>query len=78
MGARIIEKHFTLHRAWKGSDQAFSLEPSGMARLVRDLKRMRLAMGDGVKRRLDIEVPALKKMGRVFNDEVVKAEAYSL
>ena len=64
LGARIIEKHFTLHRAWKGADQAFSLEPSGMSRLVRDLQRMRVAMGSGVKQRLDEEVPALIKMGR--------------
>lgn len=64
LGARVIEKHFTLHRAWKGADQSFSLEPSGMARLVRDLKRIRLALGDGEKRRLPIEVPALVKMGR--------------
>ena len=64
LGARIIEKHFTLHRTWKGSDQAFSLEPEGMRRMVRDLRRTRLALGDGVKRRLDDEVPALVKMGR--------------
>ena len=64
LGARIFEKHFTLHRAWKGSDQAFSLEPGGMRRMVRDLRRTRQAMGDGVKRRLEAEVPALVKMGR--------------
>ena len=64
LGARVFEKHFTLDRAWKGSDQAFSLEPEGMRRLVRDLQRTRLALGDGAKRRLEAEVPALVKMGR--------------
>lgn len=64
LGSRIFEKHFTLHRAWKGSDQAFSLEPEGMRRMVRDLRRTREALGDGVKRRLPAEVPALVKMGR--------------
>ena len=49
MGARIIEKHFTINRAWKGTDQAFSLEAEGMRKLVRDLHRARMAIGDGVK-----------------------------
>lgn len=49
LGARIIEKHFTLDRSMKGSDHAFSLEPVGMRKLVRDLKRVKLALGDGVK-----------------------------
>jgi N-acetylneuraminate synthase/sialic acid synthase len=64
LGARIFEKHFTLHRGWKGSDQAWSLEPHGLRSLVRDLKRTRESLGDGVKRRLDIEVAPLVKMGR--------------
>ena len=50
LGARVIEKHFTLNRAWKGSDHAFSLEPVGMRKLVRDLQRARVALGDGLKR----------------------------
>lgn len=64
MGARIVEKHTTLHRHWKGSDQAFSLEPDGLRRLCRDVRRVREAMGTGVKERLDAEIPALIKMGR--------------
>jgi N-acetylneuraminate synthase/sialic acid synthase len=64
LGARIFEKHFTLNRAWKGSDQALSLEPEGLRRYVRDLHATRLALGDGVKRRLEAEIPALRKMGR--------------
>ena len=68
MGARIFEKHFTLHRSWKGSDQAWSLEPHGMRSLVRDLHRTREAMGDGVKRRLAVEVGPLVKMGRSLEE----------
>ena len=66
LGARIFEKHFTLHRAWKGSDQAFSLEPDGMRRMVRDLKRTREAMGTGIKRREECEGAALDKMQKVW------------
>jgi sialic acid synthase len=61
LGARIIEKHFTLDRASKGTDQAFSLEPIGMRKMVRDLRRARVALGDGVKRRYASEVAPLAK-----------------
>jgi N-acetylneuraminate synthase/sialic acid synthase len=64
VGARVIEKHFTLDHAWKGSDHAFSLMPEGMRRLVRDLQRIPLALGDGVKRRLPSEERPLEKMGK--------------
>jgi sialic acid synthase len=64
LGARIIEKHFTLDRTWKGTDHPFSLEPPGMRRLVRDLRRARIALGDGVKRCLPDEETPLKKMGK--------------
>ena len=39
LGARVIEKHFTLSHTWKGTDHAFSLMPEGMRKLVRDLDR---------------------------------------
>jgi sialic acid synthase len=61
LGARIIEKHFTLDRASKGTDQAFSLEPGGLRKMVRDLRRARLALGDGVKRLYNSEVAPLAK-----------------
>lgn len=64
LGARVIEKHFTLNRAWRGTDQPFSLEPPGLRRLVRDLKRARLAMGDGVKRVMPSEERTVVKMGK--------------
>jgi N-acetylneuraminate synthase/sialic acid synthase len=62
LGARMIEKHFTINRAWKGTDQAFSLEPAGMGRLVRDLQRARVALGDGVKQMFPDEKEPLHKM----------------
>ena len=64
LGARVIEKHFTLNHAWKGSDHAFSLMPEGMRRLVRDLHRIPDAVGDGVKRPLASEARPLEKMGK--------------
>jgi sialic acid synthase len=64
LGARILEKHLTLNRAMKGTDHAFSLEHSGMSKLVRDLRRARIALGDGVKRPYPSEVAPLVKMAK--------------
>jgi len=64
LGARVIEKHFTLDHALKGRDHAFSLMPEGMRRLVRDLHRVPVALGDGTKRRLPVEADPLEKMGK--------------
>jgi sialic acid synthase len=64
LGACVIEKHFTLDHALKGRDHAFSLMPDGMRRLVRDLRRIPVARGDGVKRPLPVEADALEKMGK--------------
>jgi N-acetylneuraminate synthase/sialic acid synthase len=64
LGARVIEKHFTLNHTWKGTDHAFSLEPIGMRKLVRDLRRARVALGDGVKEPLPLEHAPLMKMGK--------------
>lgn len=64
LGARVIEKHFTLNHTWKGTDHAFSLEPLGFGKMVRDLRRARMALGDGVKRVLPNETAPLVKMGK--------------
>lgn len=64
LGARIIEKHFTLNRSWKGTDHAFSLEPVGMKKLVRDLRRTRAALGDTEKKVHPMEEKPLFKMGK--------------
>lgn len=72
LGACMIERHITLDRAMWGSDQAASVEPNGIARLVRDIHIVEKAMGDGVKRILDSEVPIIKKLRRVDSQKVAK------
>jgi N-acetylneuraminate synthase/sialic acid synthase len=64
LGARVIEKHFTSSHTAKGTDHAFSLMPEGMRKLVRDLRRVPVAIGDGVKRPLPSEAKPLQKMGK--------------
>jgi N-acetylneuraminate synthase/sialic acid synthase len=64
LGSRIVEKHFTWNRAAKGTDHAFSLEPPGLRKLVRDLGRVRQALGDGVKKVYPSEEGPILKMGK--------------
>jgi len=64
LGSRIVEKHFTLNRASKGTDHAFSLEPVGLRKLVRDLDRTFKAMGDGHKKVYESERAPILKMGK--------------
>ena len=64
LGARVIEKHFTLNHTMKGTDHAMSLEPIGMHKMIRDLQRAAKALGDGTKRVLPSETSALVKMGK--------------
>ena len=65
MGACMIERHITLDRAMWGSDQAASVEPQGFAKLVRDIRAIEKATGDGVKRVYESEVPVMNKLRRV-------------
>jgi N-acetylneuraminate synthase len=65
IGASIIERHITHDRSLWGSDQAASLEPNGIHRLVRDIRLVETSMGDGVKRVLEREVPIMQKLRRV-------------
>ena len=64
MGACFVERHFTLDRAMWGSDQAASVEPQGMQKLVRDIRDIEQAMGDGIKRVYDSELGAMKRLRR--------------
>jgi N-acetylneuraminate synthase/sialic acid synthase len=64
LGSRIVEKHFTLNRAMKGTDHAFSLEPVGLRKMVRDLDRTYKAMGDGTKKLYESERAPIVKMGK--------------
>jgi N-acetylneuraminate synthase len=65
MGATFVERHITLDRSMWGSDQAASVEPQGLARLVRDVRVISEAMGDGVKQIYDGERTAMRKLRRV-------------
>ncbi|MEE9181263.1 MAG: N-acetylneuraminate synthase family protein [candidate division NC10 bacterium] len=66
-GACLVERHITLDRAMWGSDQAASVEPSGFMRLVRDIRTIERALGDGVKKVYESELPIMKKLRRVDN-----------
>ncbi|MGW7314616.1 N-acetylneuraminate synthase family protein [Streptomyces sp. NPDC054865] len=65
MGACAVERHITLDRAMWGSDQAASVEPGGLTRLVRDIRTIETALGDGIKRVYDSELAPMKKLRRV-------------
>lgn len=64
MGACMVERHITLDRALWGSDQAASVEPGGFERLVKYIRVTEQALGDGVKRVYDSELPSLRKLRR--------------
>jgi N-acetylneuraminate synthase len=62
LGATFVERHVTLSRAMWGSDQAVSVEPQGMTRLARDIRLIEDALGDGVKKVYDSELPIIAKL----------------
>ncbi len=64
LGAAFVERHITLDRAMWGSDQAASIEPWGLMRLVRDIRVIEKALGDGVKRVYDSELSARQRLRR--------------
>ncbi len=66
LGASSIERHITLDRAMYGSDQAASLEPQGLFRLVKDIRTIDIILGDGKKKIWDSEKPAMKKLREIF------------
>jgi N-acetylneuraminate synthase len=65
LGACMIERHITLDRAMWGSDQAASVEPLGFQRIVRDVRAIESALGDGKKVVYDSEIPVREKLRRV-------------
>ena len=65
LGAAVIERHITLDRTMWGTDHAASIEPSGIHRLVRDVRVVEQALGDGVKKVYESEVPIKAKLRRV-------------
>jgi N-acetylneuraminate synthase len=77
VGAVMVERHITLDRSMWGSDQAASVEPQGLQRLVRDIRAVQNALGDGVKHIYEGELSQIKKLRRV-RSETDDAEAQSL
>lgn len=65
LGACMIERHITLDRAMWGSDQAASVEPQGFERMIKDIRAIEVALGDGEKRVYESEKPIIKKLRRV-------------
>jgi N-acetylneuraminate synthase len=64
LGACLVERHITLDRAMWGSDQSASIEPQGVAQLVRDIRVVESALGDGVKKVYDSELGVMQKLRR--------------
>ena len=64
LGASLVERHITLDRALWGSDQAASVEPGGLSRLVKYIRTTEAALGDGVKQVYDSERSSLSKLRR--------------
>lgn len=62
LGATFVERHFTLDRAMWGSDHSASVEPQGFQRLVRDIRDVETANGDGVKQVYEAEIAQMKKL----------------
>ena len=66
LGARSIERHITLDRSMYGSDQAASLEPQGLKRVVNDVRRIESILGDGKKHVWASEIPVMEKLRNNF------------
>ncbi len=65
LDACVAERHITLDRSMWGSDQAASVEPQGFERMIRDIRTIELALGDGVKRVYESEIPIREKLRRI-------------
>lgn len=61
----MVERHITLDRALWGSDQAASVEPGGFEKLVKYIRVTEAAVGDGVKKVYESEMPSLRKLRRI-------------
>lgn len=67
LGATSIERHVTLDRSMYGSDQAASLEPPGLFRMIKDVRAVESILGDGIKRICNSEIPAMKKLREILS-----------
>jgi len=78
MGAKVVEKHFTLDRAMEGPDHKASLEPNELMKMVSSIRNIEKALGDGVKRVSDSERPnmAIARKSIVAKAEIIKGEKF--
>ena len=67
LGASFIERHITLDRSMWGTNHSASLEPEGLKKLVRDIRIVELALGDGKKKVYESEIPIRAKLRRVLS-----------
>ncbi|MEW6004113.1 MAG: N-acetylneuraminate synthase family protein [Stygiobacter sp.] len=71
LGATFVERHITLDRAMWGTDQAASVEIVGLQRLVKDIRDIEKALGDGSKKVYESEIPSINKLRRVKKDNIL-------
>jgi N-acetylneuraminate synthase len=70
LGACLVERHITLDRAMWGNDQSASVEPGGFEKLVKYVRTVELALGDGVKKVYESELPSMRKLRRVSDGQI--------
>jgi sialic acid synthase SpsE len=70
IGSTFIERHITLDRAMWGSDQSASVDPAGLRKLVSNIRAIEAALGDGVKKVYESELPVMRKLRRVDGNGV--------
>jgi N-acetylneuraminate synthase len=75
LGACVVERHLTLDRAMWGTDQAASVEPQGLARLIKDIRAVERALGDGIKRVYQSELAVRDKLRRIDGGQPAAADA---
>lgn len=63
MGAKVVERHVTLDKTWKGNDHEASLLPEELAEMVRSIRTVERALGTGVKQMLPCEMVCHNKVG---------------
>jgi N,N'-diacetyllegionaminate synthase len=79
LGATVIEKHFTLDRSLPGPDHRASIEPDELGRMIRSIRNVEQAMGDGIKRPSSSELrnrPIVRK-SLVSARRIAKGEFFS-
>lgn len=80
MGAKVVEKHFTLSRKMKGPDHAFALEPKELAEMVKNIRDVERSLGSEIKKPVkgEVEKEKLIRRGVVAIKEIKKGEKFSL